>query len=312
MPLPVSILRASLLRSGSTGLGLRPPPATITTRRWSSQYHRARIALSRPSGCAQCQIRRFYSNGSGSGGNGGNKDANVDAKTREDQRKKEEEERVIYYQPPPEGYEQQQPQHAGRQTDTADANAPQQHEAERPKEAGVEGLDPTTVGIGSTHGGANGIGKDGNTQAEGGSTEHDINLRTDGEEKESRRDTAAYTGYDRSALADQLATGINTNTGTDTGPNANESTAKSTPSSPGSDDGTGPHPGRLPSELQQRRSELTKKFEKMMDNMQSNIFMAGQTLNDLTGYSEIERLKQEIIKQGASPHHSNLLTSKPR
>ncbi|KAI5279633.1 sensitivity to high expression protein she9, partial [Ascosphaera acerosa] len=40
-----------------------------------------------------------------------------------------------------------------------------------------------------------------------------------------------------------------------------------------------------------------KKFESMMDNLQSNIFMAGQTLNDLTGYSAIERLKKQIIEQ---------------
>jgi len=54
----------------------------------------------------------------------------------------------------------------------------------------------------------------------------------------------------------------------------------------------------LPSQIQQRRSEWRKKFETMMDNMQSNVFMAGQTLNDLTGYSAIERLKQEIAEQG--------------
>ncbi|KAI5289334.1 sensitivity to high expression protein she9, partial [Ascosphaera aggregata] len=53
----------------------------------------------------------------------------------------------------------------------------------------------------------------------------------------------------------------------------------------------------LPSQIQQRRSEWRKKFENMMDNMQSNVFMAGQTLNDLTGYSAIERLKQEITQQ---------------
>lgn len=62
----------------------------------------------------------------------------------------------------------------------------------------------------------------------------------------------------------------------------------------------------LPSQIQQRRSEWRKKFETMMDNMQSNVFMAGQTLNDLTGYSAIERLKQEIAEQGRPsnlPYH---------
>ena len=37
-----------------------------------------------------------------------------------------------------------------------------------------------------------------------------------------------------------------------------------------------------------------------MDNIQSNIFTAGQRLNDLTGYSGIEALKKEIEQQGSS------------
>ena len=36
----------------------------------------------------------------------------------------------------------------------------------------------------------------------------------------------------------------------------------------------------------------------MMDHLQSNIFIAGQRLNDLTGYSGIEALKLEIERQG--------------
>jgi sensitive to high expression protein 9 len=36
----------------------------------------------------------------------------------------------------------------------------------------------------------------------------------------------------------------------------------------------------------------------MMDNVQSNIFVAGQRLNDLTGYSAIEALKKDIQLQG--------------
>jgi She9 / Mdm33 family. len=36
----------------------------------------------------------------------------------------------------------------------------------------------------------------------------------------------------------------------------------------------------------------------MMDNLQSNVFVAGQRLNDFTGYSEIEALKKEIQVQG--------------
>lgn len=54
----------------------------------------------------------------------------------------------------------------------------------------------------------------------------------------------------------------------------------------------------LPSYLEERRSQLSKQFTEMMDNLQSNIFVAGQRLNDLTGYSAIEALKKDIQLQG--------------
>ncbi|OAX77529.1 hypothetical protein ACJ72_08172 [Emergomyces africanus] len=53
----------------------------------------------------------------------------------------------------------------------------------------------------------------------------------------------------------------------------------------------------LPSQIEKRRSDLSKQFTRLMDNMQSNIFIAGQRLNDLTGYSGIEKLKQDILAQ---------------
>ncbi|RHZ59458.1 putative mitochondrion biogenesis protein (She9) [Aspergillus thermomutatus] len=53
----------------------------------------------------------------------------------------------------------------------------------------------------------------------------------------------------------------------------------------------------LPSYLEERRSQLSKQFTGMMDNLQSNIFVAGQRLNDLTGYSAIEALKKDIQLQ---------------
>lgn len=56
--------------------------------------------------------------------------------------------------------------------------------------------------------------------------------------------------------------------------------------------------GGLPSYLESRRSKLSKQFTTMMDNIQSNVFVAGQRLNDLTGYSGIEALKNEIHSQG--------------
>lgn len=54
----------------------------------------------------------------------------------------------------------------------------------------------------------------------------------------------------------------------------------------------------LPSHQEQRRSHLTKRLSHLMDNVQSNIFIAGQRLNDLTGYSGIEQLKRDIDEQG--------------
>ena len=54
----------------------------------------------------------------------------------------------------------------------------------------------------------------------------------------------------------------------------------------------------LPSQKEGRRSHLSKRFSRLMDDLQSNIFIAGQRLNDLTGYSGIETLKRDIEQQG--------------
>ncbi|BCS20219.1 putative mitochondrion biogenesis protein (She9) [Aspergillus puulaauensis] len=55
--------------------------------------------------------------------------------------------------------------------------------------------------------------------------------------------------------------------------------------------------GGLPSYLEDRRSQFSKQFSTVMDNVQSNVFVAGQRLNDLTGYSSIEALKRSIHEQ---------------
>ncbi|KAL3456562.1 Mdm33 family-domain-containing protein [Aspergillus heterothallicus] len=55
--------------------------------------------------------------------------------------------------------------------------------------------------------------------------------------------------------------------------------------------------GGLPSYLENRRSQFSKQFTSMMDTLQSNVFVAGQRLNDLTGYSSIEALKRDIQEQ---------------
>lgn len=54
----------------------------------------------------------------------------------------------------------------------------------------------------------------------------------------------------------------------------------------------------LPSHEEGRRSHISKSFTRVMDHFQSNIFIAGQRLNDLTGYSGIEALKRDIEIQG--------------
>lgn len=71
-------------------------------------------------------------------------------------------------------------------------------------------------------------------------------------------------------------------------------------SSSSSNTGKEPNKNRdsLPSEDEVQRSNLSKKFSHLMDNVQSNIFFAGQRLNDLTGYSGIEALKRDIEEQG--------------
>ncbi len=59
----------------------------------------------------------------------------------------------------------------------------------------------------------------------------------------------------------------------------------------------------LPSQEEGRRSHISKRFSHVMDHLQSNIFIAGQRLNDLTGYSGIEALKKDIEQQGRSATH---------
>lgn len=62
--------------------------------------------------------------------------------------------------------------------------------------------------------------------------------------------------------------------------------------------GTSEFRNDLPSQEEGRRSHLSKRLSHIMDHLQSNIFIAGQRLNDLTGYSGIEALKKDIEQQG--------------
>ncbi|KAG5987263.1 hypothetical protein E4U43_005165 [Claviceps pusilla] len=49
----------------------------------------------------------------------------------------------------------------------------------------------------------------------------------------------------------------------------------------------------LPSETDRRRSNLNQRFSHVMDNVQARVLTASQTLNDITGYSAIEAIKNE-------------------
>ncbi|KAI9828062.1 MAG: sensitivity to high expression protein she9 [Thelocarpon impressellum] len=75
------------------------------------------------------------------------------------------------------------------------------------------------------------------------------------------------------------------------------------PSQPSpSPDGASPPPpsdllADLPSQAEDRRGQASKRFSHVMDNLQSNIFLASQHLNKLTGYSGIEALKRSIEGQ---------------
>lgn len=50
----------------------------------------------------------------------------------------------------------------------------------------------------------------------------------------------------------------------------------------------------LPLDRERQRSSLAKRLEKYLDSLQDAIFTATRTLNDVTGYSLIEKLKQSI------------------
>ncbi|KAI9772358.1 MAG: sensitivity to high expression protein she9 [Geoglossum umbratile] len=68
----------------------------------------------------------------------------------------------------------------------------------------------------------------------------------------------------------------------------------------------------LPSHEEGRRSQISKRFSGVMDNLQSNIFLAGQRLNDLTGYSGIEALKRDIDEQENFVRASRLAVRKTK
>ena len=83
-------------------------------------------------------------------------------------------------------------------------------------------------------------------------------------------------------------------------PRAREAWLSTTSKRPTNDDGAQSSRKDLPSQEEGRRSQVSKRFSHVMDHLQSNVFIAGQRLNDLTGYSGIEALKKDIEEQGQS------------
>ncbi|KAF8248897.1 hypothetical protein K440DRAFT_471794, partial [Wilcoxina mikolae CBS 423.85] len=62
----------------------------------------------------------------------------------------------------------------------------------------------------------------------------------------------------------------------------------------------------LPSQQESRRSDVSKRFSRAMDDFQTVVFTAGQKLNVLTGYSDIETLKKTIEAQEQHVRESRL------
>ncbi|KAK7205927.1 sensitive to high expression protein 9-like protein, mitochondrial [Myxozyma melibiosi] len=56
----------------------------------------------------------------------------------------------------------------------------------------------------------------------------------------------------------------------------------------------------LPSQIEARRSRLARRFSAKLDELQTAVFMAGRTINDITGYSEIDALRKAIERQEAA------------
>ena len=83
-------------------------------------------------------------------------------------------------------------------------------------------------------------------------------------------------------------------------PRTRKTWLSTSPRRPANDDGAQLPRKDLPSQEEGRRSQASKRFSHVMDHLQSNIFIAGQRLNDLTGYSGIEALKKDIEEQGQS------------
>ncbi|RKF61003.1 Sensitive to high expression protein 9-like protein, mitochondrial [Erysiphe neolycopersici] len=94
-----------------------------------------------------------------------------------------------------------------------------------------------------------------------------------------------YPRYPQRINVRQFINGSKQNRKPDTTPSESQKSDASIHKEPESD---------LPSEEDGRRLAVTKKFSHLMDRLQDNIFTASQRINDITGYSGIEALKNQI------------------
>ncbi|RAH65366.1 putative mitochondrion biogenesis protein (She9) [Aspergillus aculeatinus CBS 121060] len=126
-------------------------------------------------------------------------------------------------------------------------------------------------------------------------TQTSVYSSNESEKKQDNPHVESDAGRDSPAAAAAAAAPTEEQTPTTAGPEAAEPEGKKQEDHAGADAaGSGSQPGGLPSYLENRRSQFAKQFSVVMDNLQSNIFVAGQRLNDLTGYSAIEALKKDI------------------
>ncbi|KAH6660431.1 Mdm33 family-domain-containing protein [Truncatella angustata] len=90
-----------------------------------------------------------------------------------------------------------------------------------------------------------------------------------------------------------------------------ETSTKPSPADSNPQDATA-DPSSLPSHSESQRSEISAAFSSFMDRMQTQLFQASQRINDLTGYSGIETLKNQIsnLESALTQAQENLHSSR--
>ncbi|EXJ78623.1 hypothetical protein A1O1_09024 [Capronia coronata CBS 617.96] len=115
--------------------------------------------------------------------------------------------------------------------------------------------------------------------------------------KDSQHETIVHTIPESSSIVH--ASSPRTDGQQEHNPSQSQSQSHSQPQSQSQPSSRFPSEWKLPSDFSNRYSHLRTRFTHFMDNFQTHIFTASQRLNDLTGYSGIEALKNEIERQEA-------------